>query len=85
MSGTSMACPHVAGAAAILLGRQPALTPAEVKMALIQNAGSGLIRDSKPGSPNKLLRVTLSSKPRPDTGNQSLSGADSSANSNSVS
>ena len=35
LSGTSMACPHVSGFAAILLGLQPQMTPAEVKAKVI--------------------------------------------------
>ena len=31
MSGTSMACPHVAGAAALIMKNDNSLTPAEVK------------------------------------------------------
>jgi hypothetical protein len=38
LSGTSMATPHVAGAAAILLQARPAWTPVEVKSALKSNA-----------------------------------------------
>lgn len=40
MSGTSMASPHVAGGAALYLGRNPGATPSEVRAALIA-AGSG--------------------------------------------
>ncbi|MCK6555540.1 S8 family serine peptidase [Candidatus Binatia bacterium] len=38
ISGTSMATPHVAGAAALLRGLRPALTPEEVKALLQQSA-----------------------------------------------
>jgi subtilisin family serine protease len=38
LSGTSMASPHVAGAAAIVAQRHPAWTPAQLKAALMNNA-----------------------------------------------
>ncbi|MEC3981177.1 S8 family peptidase [Amycolatopsis sp. H20-H5] len=54
MSGTSMATPHVAGAAALYLTANPGATPADVAKALLDNATPGKITDVK-GSPNKLL------------------------------
>ncbi len=54
-SGTSMAAPHVAGVAAVLLGSDPTLTPAEITDAIIANATPGLLSYIGAGSPNLLL------------------------------
>ena len=56
MGGTSMATPHVVGAAALHLTANPSATPVQVRDALVNNATSGKITDVK-GSPNKLLNI----------------------------
>ncbi|WP_100447713.1 S8 family peptidase [Glycomyces xiaoerkulensis] len=56
ISGTSMAAPHVAGAAALYLEAEPEATPAEVSEALTANAVAGAVSDPN-GSPNLLLNT----------------------------
>ncbi|GAA3915285.1 hypothetical protein GCM10023084_78460 [Streptomyces lacrimifluminis] len=58
-SGTSMAAPHAAGAAALYLADQPKSTPPQVARALTTLATPGKVSDRKAGSPNKLLRIPL--------------------------
>lgn len=47
--GTSMAAPHVAGAAAILLGNNPSLSPIEVASILSETSAKGVVKDTGPG------------------------------------
>ncbi|MGW1027519.1 S8 family peptidase [Streptomyces sp. NPDC002577] len=56
-SGTSMAAPHAAGAAALYLADHAWASPADVSKALVDRAVSGRITGALPGSPNKLLQV----------------------------
>jgi hypothetical protein len=58
MSGTSMATPHVTGAAALIASANPTATPAQIRDALVAHADSGKITKLGTGSPNKLLNVT---------------------------
>jgi hypothetical protein len=55
MSGTSMASPHVAGAAAAVLSRSPDLAPAAVAARLISGSTPAAITASGAGTPNRLL------------------------------
>jgi subtilisin family serine protease len=57
MSGTSMAAPHVAGAAALVLGADPAATPAQVLTALTSKASVDKVTSPGTGSGNKLLNT----------------------------
>ena len=59
ISGTSMASPHVAGAAALYLAANPGSTPAQIASALTSNASLNKItlhsRSTSGGTPNRLL------------------------------
>ncbi len=67
MDGTSMASPHVAGAAALYLGANPALTPAQLRNQMVADASANKISGTGAGgnfitgtygaSPNLLLYV----------------------------
>ncbi|MEV6239708.1 S8 family serine peptidase [Lentzea sp. NPDC051838] len=76
MGGTSMATPHVVGAAALYASANPSATPAQVRDALVNNATSGKITDTQ-GSPNKLLNISfIGGGPDPEPCNAATNGED---------
>ncbi|SCL15985.1 S8 family peptidase [Micromonospora inyonensis] len=63
ISGTSMATPHVVGAAALVAGANPTWTPQQVRDKLVNDTTSGVVTNPGTGSPNKLLYVANSDTP----------------------
>lgn len=57
ISGTSMATPHVVGAAAVYLGAHQDATPEQVAKALTDGATADKITNPSAGTPNRLLKV----------------------------
>ncbi|MBX9362947.1 S8 family peptidase [Streptomyces sp. WAC04114] len=57
ISGTSMATPHVAGAAAVYLAGHTSSSPAQVATALVNGAVTGKVTSAGSGSPNRLLQI----------------------------
>ncbi|MGE3546283.1 MAG: S8 family serine peptidase [Kofleriaceae bacterium] len=58
LTGTSMASPHVAGAAALYRAANPTATPVQVATAIISGAATNKVVDPK-GSPNRLLSTKI--------------------------
>ncbi|MEW2429869.1 S8 family serine peptidase [Micromonospora sp. NPDC047644] len=76
ISGTSMATPHVVGAAALVASANPTWTPAQVRNQLVANATPNVVSNPGSGSPNLLLYVGTGSTPPPPTGCTGTNGTD---------
>ncbi|MEU8128334.1 S8 family serine peptidase [Micromonospora sp. NPDC049049] len=76
ISGTSMATPHVVGAAALVASANPSWTPAQVRNQLVANATPNVVGNPGSGSPNLLLYVGTGSTPPPPTGCTGTNGTD---------
>jgi subtilisin family serine protease len=71
ISGTSMASPHVAGVAALVLQGTPGASPSTVTNEITSNATSGKVTSAGSGSPNRLLYSTFADAGGGEPGNQS--------------
>ncbi|QBR93948.1 S8 family peptidase [Nocardioides euryhalodurans] len=60
ISGTSMAAPHVAGAAALYLQGHPGASPSTVSSAIVGGSTTGVVTNAGSGSPNRLLYSRIS-------------------------
>jgi subtilisin family serine protease len=55
INGTSMAAPHVTGAAALALAANPGYTPQQIRDLLVNQATANVVGNPGTGSPNRLL------------------------------
>ncbi len=63
-TGCSQATPHVVGAAALLLGGRPDMTPAEITTEILSAATVGAVATPDTGTPNLLLNTSVLDIPR---------------------
>ncbi|MCC5942905.1 MAG: S8 family peptidase [Balneolaceae bacterium] len=71
LNGTSMASPHVAGVAALLLQVNPGMTPAEVQSAIMTSSTKGIVSNSS--SANNHMLFALNQAYSGNSGNDSSS------------
>lgn len=64
ISGTSMASPHVAGAAALFLASSPGASPAQVSAAVLEAVSDGVVTGARSAN-NDLLYAVFGAKPEP--------------------
>lgn len=57
LDGTSMASPHVAGVAALVLQARPQATVEQVVDSILRGATTGIVKQAGSGSPNRLLNI----------------------------
>merc|ERR1719166_390977 len=65
LSGTSMACPHVSGGAALILGEDSSKNPSKVISDLLNDSTRNAISGLQSGDTNALLYVGASGAPTP--------------------
>ena len=65
ISGTSMASPHVAGAAALFVQQNGSVSPQAVRDGLVNSSTTGVVTNAGTGSPNRLLYTLGGSTPPP--------------------
>ncbi|HZN19782.1 MAG TPA: S8 family serine peptidase, partial [Micromonosporaceae bacterium] len=66
ISGTSMASPHTAGVAALVVAQNPSFTPQQVRDNMVNNATPNVVTSPGTGSPNRLLFVVNGGTPGND-------------------
>ncbi|MEV0213424.1 S8 family serine peptidase [Micromonospora sp. NPDC050695] len=76
ISGTSMASPHVAGAAALALSANPSWTPQQARDYLVGNSTPNVVTNVGTGTPNQLLYVGSGGTTPPPTGCTGTNGTD---------
>ncbi len=76
--GTSMASPHVAGIAALILQQNSSLSPAEVAQEVTDLSTKNIVTDAGAGSPNRLAYYAACGKPLSGTVGTTLEGSSAS-------